>query len=445
MQKIKDLLAHKELRRYLNNTSWILGERVLRLILSFFVSILVVRYLGPKNYGILAYAISMVGMLQSMTHVGLSGLVTRDLVKYPEERGIILGSVLTIKVFASIIAFLFLIILALVSESISSENFQILIVVAFSLLFNPFIIFEFWFQANVQARYSSLSHGLSIIGASVLRLVLVLINADLKVFAYVFVIETASSSLLLLFFYILKAPLPLKKWRSSLVIGIKLLSQGWIIALGALFATVYLKIDKIMLRWLINPEEVGVYAVASQLSEVWYFIPTAIVTSLFPKLIQLKESNTKEYLRRLQQLFDLLFILALFLAILVTIFSHSVITFLYGLPFERSSAILSIHVWAGLFIFMREAFSKWILIENALAFSAITQGFGAVINVGLNLLLIPLYKAYGAAMATLISYAFASYLSLLFYQKSRPVFFMMTKSLVSPIRYSLKYVFKRKI
>jgi O-antigen/teichoic acid export membrane protein len=89
---------------------------------------------------------------------------------------------------------------------------------------------------------------------------------------------------------------------------------------------------------------------------------------------------------------------------------------------------------------MRAAFSKWILIEDALMFSLITQGFGALANVGLNLLLIPQYGGYGAAVATLISYAVASYFSLFFYKKSRPVFWMMSKAMLSPVRYPLAYL-----
>lgn len=444
MRKIKELLAHKELRLYLNNTSWIIGEKLLQLLLSFFVSILVARYLGPTNYGTLAYAISLVGLMKAINEIGLSGLVTRDLVKYPEERGITLGTVSLIKIIVGLLSFLILVFILFISEPISSKNFQILFIVSFSLLLNPFVVFEFWFQANVQARYSSLAHGLSYITASILRLILVLCKADIVVFAYVYIIEATISSIFLFIFYTLKASLSLKKWHVNLEKGKELLKQGWVIALGGLFASVYLRIDKIMLRWMVNPEEVGIYAVAAQLSEVWYFIPTAIVTSLFPKLIQLKESNTKEYLRRFQQLFDLLFLLALFLVILVSLFSQPVISILYGQSYERSSSVLIIHIWAGLFIFMRAGFSKWILIENALIFSTITTGFGALINVGLNFLLIPNFRSYGAAIATLISYAFASYISLAFYKKSRPVFFMMTRSIASPYRYLVQFFLKKK-
>ena len=88
---------------------------------------------------------------------------------------------------------------------------------------------------------------------------------------------------------------------------------------------------------------------------------------------------------------------------------------------------------------MRAAFSKWILVEDAIAFSMITQGSGAGANVLLNLVFIPLYGGLGAAIATIISYSMASYFSLFFYKKSREIFWMMTKSLVAPFRYFVGY------
>jgi O-antigen/teichoic acid export membrane protein len=192
-----------------------------------------------------------------------------------------------------------------------------------------------------------------------------------------------------------------------------------------------------MLKWLLGSESVGVYAVAASLSEVWYFLPAIIVTSLFPKIIQLKETNELNYNKKLQQLYDFLFIIALILAIFVSYIASDLILFLYGKDYQQAGSILSIHIWAGVFIFMRALFSKWIIIENVLIFSLITQGFGALTNIILNFILIPQYGVYGAAIATLISYAVTSYFILIFYAKTRKMFWMMTKAIFSPIKYLL--------
>lgn len=190
-----------------------------------------------------------------------------------------------------------------------------------------------------------------------------------------------------------------------------------------------------MLKWMAGSQEVGIFSVAATLSEAWYFIPIAIVTSVFTKLIKLKDSNPEQYQKRLQHLFDLLFMLALVVAVMVSFLAEPLILLMFGKPYVASAPILVVHIWAALFIFMRTAFSRWILIEHVLMFSLLTQGMGALVNVLLNFVLIPKFGGLGAAYATLLSYATASYFALLFYGKTRTIFWMMTKAMLSPVRY----------
>ena len=221
------------------------------------------------------------------------------------------------------------------------------------------------------------------------------------------------------------------------------MKQGWIIYLASFFAVIYLKIDQVMLRWLADSTEVGVYAVAARFSEVWYFIPTAIVASVFPDMIKLRESNESRFTHRLQQLFDSLAVLGMLIAMLVTLIAPWVIPLIFGADYAASVPILVIHTWASVFIFMRAALSKWILIEDALYFSLLTQGLGAVSNIVLNYFLIPLYGGEGAAWATLISYTIASFLALLLYPRTRPIFWLMLNALIAPVRYPLQFLSSR--
>jgi O-antigen/teichoic acid export membrane protein len=189
-----------------------------------------------------------------------------------------------------------------------------------------------------------------------------------------------------------------------------------------------------MIRWLVGPEEVGVYAVAARLSEGWYFLPVAIVSSFFPRLIELR-ADERKYHHRLQQLLDGLFSIALAVALGVTLFAVPLARVIFGPEYAGAGPILAVHIWTAVFIFMRAVISKWILIENLLVLSVVTQGCGAVLNVLLNLILIPSLGGVGAAVATLVSYAAASYFSLLFNSRSRVMFLMMSKAMLAPIRY----------
>jgi O-antigen/teichoic acid export membrane protein len=197
---------------------------------------------------------------------------------------------------------------------------------------------------------------------------------------------------------------------------------------------VNLKVDQIMLKWMSGNRDVGYYAVAVTLSEAWYFIATAIVTSVFPSLIEDRKANRAVYQKRLQKIFDILFLLALAVAVIVTIFSRLLVKTLYGDVYLYSANILTIHVWAGLFAFMRQLFSRWLIMEGLLKYSLFSHGFGAFLNVILNALLIPRLGGIGAAIATLFSYAGSSYLALFLSRPTRPIAYMMSRSLFSPFR-----------
>lgn len=427
-------------KQYLSNSSWIMAEKILNMGIAFFVTIFVARYLGPEQFGILSYAISLVALFASAGHMGLGGLVVREIVKRPDQRAETLGTTFGLKFLGFLIGFLLLIVFAFLTEEIGSTGFWVMIIVASSMLFQSSSVISFWFEAHVQAKYSSIANTLAVLMSSALKIALVFSGTGLLLFAFASVVQAAVIAVILVVFYHRFANISLSEWKVSFQRAKELLSQGWVIFLGSIFAVVYLKIDQIMLKWLVGAEEVGVYAVAASLSEAWYFVPVAIVASFFPRLIKLRESNEAQYSLRLQQLFDLLFILALIVAIAVTLFSKPIILLFFGEAYRDSAMILTIHIWAALFIFMRALFSKWILIEDALMFSLITQGFGALANVGFNLLLIPHYGGEGAAIATLISYAMASYVSLLFYKKSRPIFWMMSRAMIAPVRYPLVYL-----
>ena len=412
-----------------------MGDRVIAIGVGFLVLVVVARYLGPEDFGLFSYAVSVASLFSAAGHMGLGGLVVREIVKKPAERGLTLGTAVGLKFLGMASGYIVLLIYAALYEGLASTEFLLLAIAGFVLLLSPSAVFEFWFQAFVQARYVTYSSLTGLAASTGLKLLFVFLGASVVYFVAANLIQSLVLLLALLFFYNATSEMKLSEWRFSWSKAKELLSQGWLIYLGSIFAVIYLKVDQVMLRWFHGSSSVGIYAVAAQLSEALYFVPAAIVTSFFPKMIKMREENKEAFDRRFQQLLDLLFMLALALAIVITLASEGIIALFFGDHYLESAQVLVVHVWAALFIFMRAAFSKWILIENVLVFSLITQGMGAFVNVLLNLILIPRFGTVGAAYATLVSYAFASFFSLLFYRKTRPVFFMMVKSMFSIFRY----------
>jgi O-antigen/teichoic acid export membrane protein len=428
---IKDIvIRYRALKVYLDNTFWILGDKFLGLGVGFLVTVVVARYLGPGDFGMYAYVMSLVSLFSVVGHMGLSGLVVREIVKTPNDRGAILGTSITLKMIGMVVGYLGLLVYAYYYEGIESVEFLLIAIAGIILLLSCFDVMDYWFQSFVQAKYVSISNLIALFVSSGAKLIFVFLGLSLTYFVIASVVQGIILGLSLLFLYLLKSGLPLRNWSFSWSKAKELVSQGWIVYLGSIFAILNLKLDQVMLKWYKGVEEVGIYSVAAQLSEAWYFIPTAIVASFFPRLIVLKNENFENYQARLQGLFDILFLIALAVAILVSIGGELLIMTFFGDQYISSANVLIIHVWAAIFIFMRALFSRWILIEGVLIFSLLTQAIGAIVNVILNYFWINQYGAIGAAYATLISYMCSSFIALCFYKRTRPIFWMMCKAIV---------------
>ncbi len=108
---------------------------------------------------------------------------------------------------------------------------------------------------------------------------------------------------------------------------------------------------------------------------------------------------------------------------------------LFGAEYAAAAPVLALHIWAGVFIFMRALLSRWLVAEDLLRFSLVTHLAGAVINVVGNLILIPRHGPLGAAIATVVSYAVASWLALFASAATRPMAWKMARALLLPLRW----------
>lgn len=404
------------------------------------VNIFVARHLGPELFGTLSFFLASVALMVPLTSLGMNAIITREVVNTPERQSLIVSTALAFRLIGGGLAFVLLVaIVSLEVLTIKVELESLFFILAFANLFVAFHVVDFWFQAKVLSRYIVKVRFIVLLFISLTKLVAVYFNADIASFVWLAAIESLLISLGFLFIYLYKSKARLFS-GVDFSYGSNVLKQSKWLILSSVASIIYLKIDQLMLAEMVSTREVGVYAVASRISEVWYFFPVAIVASFFPSLLKLKQSSEASYKKKLQQLCDALFAFALIIAVVIYFTSDWLILLLFGEEFQASGVILAIHIWAGLFVFMRALLSKWILAENLVKFSLITHGVGAVVNVALNYYLIPQYQGIGAAISTVIAYAFASYVVLLFHPATWPMAKIMTKSMFFPSR-----LFARKV
>jgi PST family polysaccharide transporter len=159
-----------------------------------------------------------------------------------------------------------------------------------------------------------------------------------------------------------------------------------------------------------------------------------IASSVFPSLVKSKQLGEQEYLRRIQKYFDLSAMLAYALVIPTSLLSHHIISLLYGDAYRGAETIFTILIWGCLFVFLGTAREQFLISEGMMRFIMIATSIGAISNILLNILLIPIYSGVGAAIATLVAEFITVFLCSFFMNRFRNIGVMLCKSIIYPLR-----------
>lgn len=410
--KLKKLLrfnSSSELSSIIGNTAWLFAEKLMRMVMGVLVGAWVARYLGPSQFGELAYIIAFATFFRVISKLGLDGVairnVARDLNSVPKT----LGTVLRLRFITGLLCWFAAVGgMALIRPS-DSQSLILTAIVAGTVIFDSAETVDLWFQSQLQSKRTVLSKGISYLVANALKIILILAKAPLIAFAIITLIEVVLSAFAFWFAY---CTFPSSvKWKWDGKQASHLLRESWPYLLSALAIVVYMRIDQIMLKEMIGSREVGIYSVALPLSTAWYFIPTAICTSFGPSIARKKVESESSYNRAISKLFSLMWWLTLPLCIVIAFNANFLTSMLYGNAYSRSANVLAIHVFSNVPVALGVAQSKWIINEGRSLLSLYKTLLGAACNLLLNFVLIPDYGALGASVATVISQLVSGFLS----------------------------------
>ena len=439
--KIDRIVANlnPQLEKIIRNIGWLTMEKVLAMLINFAVVLYLMRYLGVKDFGKLSYGISFVALFEAIAKLGLNGIVVRNLVREQAAKNTILGTTFVLKLCGSIVAW-GLVFLSSLWFNDQQELQGINIIIAGGLIFTAFDTIDYWFESQVSSKAISLVRINQLVISTILKIIFIWLNFPLIAFVWLIVSDYFLKAMLKIWVY-LGHDFSLITWKFNFCQARKLLQDSFPLILSGVMVTIYMKIDQVMLGNLANSVAVGNYATAVKFSEIWYFLPVAICSSCYPAIVEAKGQDTNKYYGRLQQLYDLMAAIAILLAIPITLIAKPLLSYLLGAEYAIAGTILAWHIWAGIFVFLGVARSKWLMIENLTIFNLATTSLGAITNIMLNLWLIPLYQGIGAAIATIISYAIASYISCFVYPPMWQTGLMLTKALAIMFRWQQNSIY----
>ena len=417
-----------EAKAIFRNTSWLLVDRLLRMSVGLFIGLWLARYLGSENFGIYSYAIAFSGLFQSLSTLGLESIAIRDIVREPSKSGEILGTVFSLQLIGGLISLLLVIGTIIGLRPNETLTHWIVIIVAAKIPLNAFSTFDIWFQSQCKSKYTVCVKLFVFILVSALKVIAINAHAPLVIFAWVFLLESIlfSAGIGLAYKLVLERYTPL--WAASVARAKTLLSSSWSLLVSEVVIMVYMRIDQIMIKEFLGNSEVGIYSLAIRFTEIWYFIPIAIVNSIFPAIILLRETDELAYKKRLQQLYKIVTWVSLSIVLGTQFLAKYLIVFSLGQDYTESATILSITIWVIVFASQGIARGKWLVMEILQSYSFMFIGFFVLCYVSLYYLWIPIYGLKGAALATILSQAVVAIFAPMLFRKTRPSSFMLIKA-----------------
>jgi O-antigen/teichoic acid export membrane protein len=385
----------------IKNSAWLFFEKIVRLLIGVVVGAWVARYLGPSQYGQLAYALAYIAFFQAIVNLGFDGVIIRDLARDPKERNLLLGTAFFLRIACAILCWAVAIGVLLAANNSSEDIVWIVALVGGSLFFMPLDVIDLWFQSQTQSKKIVGVKLIAVLLSSALKVGLISFHAPLWIFAAVIMLESLILALGLILVY--KRDGNQIRWRLNYSRAILLLQDSWPFMISGVAIIAYMRIDQILIKNILGDEELGLYAAVLPLVTLWQFIPIALISSLGPLVSRKKLESEEAYSNLVAFIFKLFSAIAWFTIIFTILFSSFIVHTLLGEKYAAGIPVLYIYAFTNIFINLGVAQTLWIMNENKPMMSIYKALAGAIICIVGNMVLIPIMGIKGAALVAVIS------------------------------------------
>lgn len=391
--------------KVVKNAAWIVVCHVAQALINLIMNMLTARYLGPSNYGLISYAASIVAFVVPIMQLGLNAVLVQELVNHPEKEGQTMGTAILLNVAASLVSSVLVVLFAATVNYGERDTIIVCGLYSLNLMFQAVQMIRYWYQAKLLSKYTSVVSLIAYTLVAVYRAVLLITQKSI----YWFAISQALDYMLIGFgLVVIYRKLGGQKFSFSWKRGKELLSVGRYYIVSAMMVTVFAQTDKIMLKLMIHEEATGFYSVAVTCAGMTSFVFAAIIDSCRPVIVKSKLVDQKAYEHKMSVLYSIVIFVSLAQSVVISLLAEPIIQVLYGDAYGAAAQVLGCVVWYTTFSYLGAVRDVWILSENKGRYLWIINLTGASANVILNLCLIPVWGALGAAVASLITQFFTN-------------------------------------
>jgi O-antigen/teichoic acid export membrane protein len=402
-------------RRIAKNTSVMFIAQIMTYVLGFFITMYTARYLSAAGFGILSLALSITAIFGIVGDMGLSTLMIREVARDKAKSNKYLSNIAIIKVLLSILMF---VLIALTANILGYNKVvsTVIYLITISVVINAFsTVLTAVFQANEKMEYLSISTILNSILMFSGTIIGVQYKLDILFFASLYIIANALTFIYIIWIYIKKFNLP--KLEIDMGFWKPTIKEAWPFGITSLSGMLYTYIDSIMLSIMQGNEVVGWYSAAYRLMLIVLFIPNAVNTAVFPVMSRLYNSSRDSLTLMYEKYFKYMIIIGIPMGFGTTLLADKIILLIFGQGYTQSIAALQILIWTMVFTFIGAAFVQLLQSINKQLIITKISIICVIINIILNLILIPRYSFIGASFATLITEIFlVGYILLISYK-----------------------------
>lgn len=391
--------------RVVKNASWIIGIQIVKSLLGLVISMLTARFLGPSNFGLINYAASIVAFVTPIMYLGLNGVLVQEIVNTPEKEGEILGTSVTMTFLSSLLCVIGVISFAAAVNRGERETVIVCALYSTLLIFQSLELLNYWFQAKLLSKYAS---GVALFAYAVISGYKIYLLAAHKSIYWFALSNALDYMIIVIGLFIVYKRLGGGRLRLNLSTARRLWGKSRYYIVSNMMIAIFAQTDRIMLKLMINDAATGYYSAAVACAGMTGFVFVAIIDSFRPLIFDDKKTDEIRYEKDMCRLYGIIIYLSLLQSLVITLFSGLIIKILYGAAYSASINALKLIVWYTTFSYLGSVRNIWILAENRQKYLWIINLSGALANVALNYILIPITGIMGAALASLVTQIFTN-------------------------------------
>lgn len=383
-------------KRVVKNSGFLLISRVATKVISFFILLYIARHLGPTDFGKYSFAFAFTYFFSFIPDLGIHQILVREAAKDEGIMDKLIGNATIVKSVLSILAFLLCCLVISITDYPSSTKNAVYIA-ALGLLATSLSGFGIVYEVKLRMDYSVLFSITNRVFFLISVLYLIRHNPDLNLFVGVAVAAEFIHNIMMTIF---SKRFVTPKFKIEYNLVKKIMLEALPIAVSTVFIMIYFRIDMVMLSFLTNDIDVGFYSAAYRLTEALTFIPSVLMVSIYPVMSRYFKEGNKAFDYIYTKSFKILFAAGLLIGTVITFLSEKIILEIYGPEYHGSVIALQVLIWATSVMFVNHLLSSTYIASGNQKIMAKISAIAAILNVGLNLILIPYYSYTGASIAT---------------------------------------------